>query len=56
MSLYPYMNMGWAKQVKYDEFKRELFAPQIKATPKTSDEIDAEMSQVVASYEKTKRK
>ena len=50
------MNMGWAKYIKYDQFKRELFRSPAIVMPKAPDEIDAEISQVVASYEKTKRK
>jgi hypothetical protein len=50
--LYPFMASGWLKYKSFDEFKNAIFRRPAKLTPKTTEEIEDEMSRVIAAYEK----
>lgn len=45
--MYPYMAMGWIKQIKYSDFKDKLFEKQYAYTNKSSDEIIAEFEALI---------
>lgn len=49
-ALYPQMVIGLIKFVKYDEFKNKLIQKQYQYTQKSLDEIEEEMSAIVAAY------
>ena len=53
-SLYPKMITGQIKFKSFTEFKNSLFSPIIRHTPKTTDEIEEEMSAIINNYEKKK--
>lgn len=46
--IYPYMSMGWIKQIKFNEFKDKLFDKQHAYTIKSKDEIIAEFDALIA--------
>lgn len=50
--IYPFMAAGLIGFVKYADFKRKLFENKYKFTEKTAKEIEEEMAQVIAAYEK----
>lgn len=51
--LYPFMVLEWLKYKNFEDFKREVFKPQVTSMKnKTPEEIEAEMTRVVVNYEK----
>ena len=49
-TLYPNMIVGWLKFVGFEEFKNNLFNPQLKYSKKSKQEIMSEMTEVVKAY------
>lgn len=52
--LYPFMMMELIEFKPFDKYKNELIKPNMKYTNKTLEEIEKEMMDIVALYEKRK--
>lgn len=49
--VYPFMATGLAEFKSYEEFRNELLQSKLKFTDKSSDEIETELMDIIATYE-----
>lgn len=49
--MYPFMATGLAEFKSYEEFRNELLQSKLKFTDKSSDEIETELMDIIATYE-----
>lgn len=49
-TLYPFMAIEWLKNIKFEEFKNNLFKKQYRYSQKSLEEIEKEMLAVVAKH------
>ena len=52
--MYPLMAAGFIKHMSLEDFRKEGFKKVTNQPLKSADEIEAEMMQVIATYEKRK--
>ena len=52
ITLIPYMELGRIKFISFDDYKKALLKPKVKASTKTTEEIMAEFLPIVSAHEK----
>ncbi|WP_042334104.1 hypothetical protein [Desulfosporosinus meridiei] len=54
-SLYPYMVLGYIHPQSFEDYKNELFKPQLKHTEITAEEIIDELLPIIVAHEAKKQ-
>lgn len=51
IAIYPYMEMKRLEFMSFEKYKKELFEKKPKVSKKTIEDIEEEMTKVIATYE-----